>query len=305
MLHLLPPPVLGTLTFVLLTVNTLFFAILVMAIVPFKVALPGAKFKHFSYGLIESLVQTWVDGNTLIFHLTQKIEWRVQGLHENLKRDGWYLIIANHRSWADIIVLQTLFNRRIPFPKFFIKQQLLYFPLLGFIWWGMDYPFMKRYSKAYLKKHPEKQGKDLETTRRACEKFKHTPVTILNFLEGTRFSQTKRVQQNSPFRHLLLPKAGGIAFVLSAMGERFKEILDVTIVYPVRNFSFWHMLSGRLPRIEVRVDRLAIPQEALIKDYLTDADFRVRFQTWVNQVWQHKERLIEDIRVQTSGTANL
>lgn len=305
MLHLLPPPVLGTLTFALLTANTLFFAILVIAIVPFKVALPGEKFKRFSYGLIESLVQTWADGNTLIFRLTQKIEWHVQGLHENLKRDGWYFIISNHRSWADIIVLQTLFNRRIPFPKFFIKQQLLWFPLLGFIWWGMDYPFMKRYSKAYLKKHPERHGKDLETTRRACEKFRHTPVTILNFLEGTRFSQTKRVHQNAPFRHLLLPKAGGIAFVLSAMGECFKEILDVTIVYPVRNFSFWHMLSGQLPRIEVRVDRLAIPQEALTKDYLTDADFRLRFQTWVNQVWQHKERLIEDIWAQTSGKANL
>jgi len=305
MLHQLPPPILGALTFSLLTVNTLFFAILLVAIIPFKVAVPSEKFKRFSYKIMEWLVRTWVDGNTLIFRLTQKTEWDVGGLSTDMKRDGWYLIISNHRSWADIFVLLTIFNRKIPFLKFFIKQELMWFPLLGLIWWGLDYPFMKRYSKKYLRKNPAKQGEDLETTRRACRKFKNTPVSILNFLEGTRFTRAKHDRQNSPFRHLLVPKAGGIAFALSAMGERFNEILNVTTVYPVRNFRFWHMLSGKLPRIVVRVERLAIPEEALSKDYLTDVEFRLRFQTWVNQVWQQKDQLIEDIMIKFGESAQV
>lgn len=298
MLHYLPPPILGILTFFLLSMNTLFFAILLIVIIPFKAAVPSGKFKRFSYEIMEWLVWTWVDGNNLIFRLTQKTTWDVTGANADLKPDGWYLIISNHRSWADIFVLLKIFNRKTPFLRFFLKEELKWFPLLGFVWWGLDYPFMKRYSKTYLHKHPEKQGEDLKTTRQACRKFKSIPVAIINFLEGTRFTLAKHDRQNSPYRHLLLPKAGGIAFALSAMGEQFNEILNVTIVYPVLNFRFWHMLSGTLPRIVARVERLAIPQEALIRNYLADEEFRLRFQDWVNQVWQQKDQLIEELTIE-------
>jgi len=293
---------LGAFTFFLLTINTLFFAACILAIIPLKIFAPNDKLKHRSYELMESLAHTWVDGNTLILRLTQKTKWDVRGLNGKLKRDGWYLIISNHRSWADIIVLLSVFNRRIPFLKFFIKQELLWFPILGPIWWAMDYPFMKRYSREYLRKHPTKMGKDLETTRRACEKFKHNPVSVLNFLEGTRFTPTKHSRQNSPFRHLLLPKAGGIAFALSAMGEHFNEILNVTLVYPVHNFNFWHMLSGRLPRLLVRVERTSIPPEAILKDYQVDSEFKRFFQDWVNQLWAEKDKIIEDAFVHYDGS---
>lgn len=297
MLKQLPPPILGILTFVLLAMNTLFFAILLIVVIPFKVAIPSGKFKRLSYETMEWLVRIWIDGNTFIFRHTQRTTWDVAGASTDLKPDDWYLIISNHRSWADIFVLFTIFNRKTPFVRFFLKEELKWFPLLGFVWWGLDYPFMKRYSKTYLQKHPEKRGEDLETTRQACRKFRRIPVAIINFLEGTRFTQAKHDRQNSPYRHLLVPKAGGIAFALSAMGERFSEILNVTIVYPVRSFRFWHMLSGKLPRIVARVERLAIPEEALTKDYLADEEFRLRFQAWVNHVWQQKDQLIEDLTI--------
>ena len=31
-------------------------------------------------------------------------------------------------------------------------------PVIGLAWWALGFPFMKRYSKAYLAKHPEKKG---------------------------------------------------------------------------------------------------------------------------------------------------
>ncbi|MDY0041276.1 MAG: acyltransferase [Desulforhabdus sp.] len=287
----------GTFTFVLLALNTLIFASLLLIIIPFKILAPNEKLKRCSYKAMEWFAQTWVDGNTLIFRLTQKTQWEVKWPSTALQLDGWYLIISNHRSWADILVLLAVFNRKIPFLKFFIKRELLRFPLLGLIWWALDYPIMKRYSKEYLRRHPQKKGRDLETTRRACEKFKDTPVSILNFLEGTRFTHAKHAVQKSPYRHLLVPKAGGIAFALSAMGERFCEILNVTIVYPISNFRFWHMLNGKLPRLAVRIETISIPADALAKDYQTDSEFQIRFREWVNQLWQQKDQLINDILI--------
>ena len=111
----------------------------------------------------------------------------------------------------------------VPFLKFFLKKELIWVPILGIAWWALDFPFMKRYSAAVLKKRPHLRGKDIEITRQACKKFKSLPVSIMNFVEGTRFTREKHDKQKSPFTHLLKPKAGGIGFVLSTMGEQLQQ----------------------------------------------------------------------------------
>ena len=62
--------------------------------------------------------------------------------------------VSNHQSWVDILVLQKVFNRRIPFLKFFLKQELIWVPLLGLAWWALEFPFMRRHSSAYLAAAP-------------------------------------------------------------------------------------------------------------------------------------------------------
>ena len=158
------------------------------------------------------------------------IKLNVTGLN-GLNPKGYYLVTANHQSWADILLMQHLLNRKIPLMKFFLKQELIYVPVIGLCWWALDFPFMKRHSKAYLKKHPEKHGKDLESTLKACEKFKTMPVSIVNYLEGTRFTEAKHNKQQSPFKHLLKPRAGGISYVIGALGEQVRTLLNITIVY--------------------------------------------------------------------------
>jgi 1-acyl-sn-glycerol-3-phosphate acyltransferase len=191
--------------------------------------------------------------------LTQRTEWDVQGI-AGLDPHNWYLVNSNHQTWADIFVLQHLFNRRIPLLKFFIKDQLKWVPVMGLAWWALDFPFMRRHSEEYLKLHPEMRGKDQAATRKACEKFALIPTSVMNFLEGTRFTPAKHQrQQQSPYRHLLKPKAGGIALALNAMGDRFRAILDVTIVYPDGAPNFWEFLCGRLRRVIVRVQILPVP----------------------------------------------
>ncbi|RPJ78546.1 MAG: acyltransferase, partial [Deltaproteobacteria bacterium] len=177
------------------------------------------------------------------------------------------------------------------------KKELMWVPILGVAWWALDYPFMKRYSRQFLQKHPELKGKDMETTRNFCAKFKNSPVTVLNFLEGTRFNYQKHEKQNSPFRHLLMPKAGGIAIVLGSMGQYLSKIVDVTIVYPENAppMPFWDFLKGKIPTIAVRIKPIVIPKEFIGKDYENDAEFKIQFQKWINQLWLEKDQMIEDV----------
>ncbi len=222
-----------------------------------------------------------------------RIRWDVDGL-ENLKRNEWYMVLSNHQSWVDILVLQRVLYRKIPFLKFFLKKELIWVPLLGLAWWALDFPFMKRYSQAFLKKHPNLKGKDLETTRKACEKFKSIPVSVMNFAEGTRFLSTKHKLQRSPYKNLLRPKAGGMAFVFQAMGEQLHSIVDVTIAYPEGAKSFWQFLCGRVSEIKVSVKSYPLSRE-LLGDYFNDSEYRERFHEWLNTLWEEKDRQIEQM----------
>ena len=105
---------------------------------------------------------TWIGVNSAMIRLfTRGHDWRIDGV-EHLRRDGRYLVLANHQSWVDIVVLQDVFNRRIPFLKFFLKQQLIWVPVLGLAWWALDFPFMRRYTREELERHPEWRGRDVE-----------------------------------------------------------------------------------------------------------------------------------------------
>jgi len=186
-------------------------------------------------------------------------------------------------------VLQYQLNRRMPFLKFFLKQELIWVPVIGLCWWALEFPFMKRFSKEYLAKHPEKRGEDLATTRRACERYRTNPVSVFNFLEGTRFTEDKHAEQASPYRHLLKPRAGGIAFVIDAMGEQLSALINITIHYPDGRPSFWDLLAGNIPRVVVRVEAQPIPAEFLRRNYDQDESYRLAFQQWVNQLWTEKD----------------
>ncbi len=293
MLRFLPSWLIGSISLLMYVMNCLIIGSIILVVAILKI-IPVERWRAFCSQLLVWIGMIWVDINSVNIWLTRKITWDIQGL-EGLTPGGWYLVISNHRTWADILVLQKVFNHRIPFLKFFLKQQLIWLPVAGQVWWAMDFPFMKRYSKEYLQKHPEEQGKDIETTRRACEKFKYHPISIMNFVEGTRFTKAKHHRQKSPFTHLLLPKAGGVAFVLSAMGNYLTSIVDTTIIYPQPDVSFWDFVSGKVSHVTVRVKQLPIPGEFLNNQYATDPRVQKDFQDWVNQLWEKKDGRIKDM----------
>lgn len=234
------------------------------------------------------MMYCWCEGLALLLHLNPHLKWDVEGL-EGLNKKSWYLLISNHHSWADIVVLCVLFRKHIPMNKYFLKQQLAWVPFIGLACWALDMPFMRRYSRSYLLRHPERRGKDVETTRRSCEKFRHNPTTIVNFVEGSRFTEEKQRQLRSPFMHLLAPKAAGIAMALNVLGKQFDKMLNVTLCYPENNRTpFYDMLSGKLTRIVVRIHLLPL-DASLHGDYVNDKSFKRHFQQWLNGLWNEKD----------------
>lgn len=296
MLNFLPAPILGIVSMLLFATNTIVFFLSMLPFILLKVIIPNATIRHYLTRAVMFLGTAWIDSNTFIQKMIVKVKWDVQGL-EGFSPKSSYLVISNHRSWTDILVLQHIFNHRIPFLKFFLKKELMWVPVLGVAWWALDYPFMKRYPRQFVEKHPELKGKDMETTRKFCAKFKKSPVTVLNFLEGTRFNYEKHEKQNSPYRHLLLPKAGGIAIVLASMGEYLTSIVDVTIVYPENKppMPFWDFLKGEIPTIAVRIRKLDIPKKFLGQNYEEDEATRKKFQEWINGLWREKDQTIEAV----------
>jgi 1-acyl-sn-glycerol-3-phosphate acyltransferase len=291
MLSFLPPFLRGAVAASLLALNTLFWCSLLFAFAFIKLVVPAKPVRAAVDRVLNGIATRWVAGNSAWMRLTQRTQWDVEGI-DQLPYRGWYMVNCNHQSWVDILVLQHLLNRRIPMLKFFLKQQLIYVPVIGLAWWALDFPFMRRHSDAELKRHPDKRFDDIEATRRACEKFALVPTSVMNFAEGTRFTPAKHHAQHSPYRHLLKPKAGALALALGVLGDRFDSLLDVTIVYPEGAPTFWHFLCGNTRSIIVRARRMPIPHEFRGGDYARDPKYRKAFQGWLQALWQQKDLAI-------------
>jgi 1-acyl-sn-glycerol-3-phosphate acyltransferase len=295
MLVFLPRFIRLPLALLLVSLNVLLHATALFVMAALKALLPIAPVRRALSGALVGIAEQWIAVNGFLFALFTPTQWQVEGL-DGLHADGWYLVLSNHQSWVDIPVLQKTFNRRIPFLRFFLKKQLIWVPVLGLAWWALDFPFMQRHTKETLERHPELRSQDKEATRKACERFRQSPVSIMNFVEGSRFRTHKHEQQRSPYAHLLRPRAGGVAFVLEAMGEMLQAIVDVTIVYPDGRPTMIDLLAGRVRQIRVHVRRLPIPPEFLGGDYENDAEFRARFQAWISRLWTEKDESITRMR---------
>jgi len=218
------------------------------------------------------------------------IDIRIDG---QLSKQKWYLIMANHVSYLDIILLIYVSAKHTSPPKFFLKKELIWLPFVGLAAWALDMPFMRRYSQEFVSKNPHLKGKDIETTRKSCEKYIDQPTSVINFVEGTRYTRSKASARKSPFSHLMRPKAGGIAFTLASMGEQFSNLLDVTLCYPENSaHPMTDMLNGSMRKIIIDVKILPM-NAALVGDYFNDEGFKNNFQQWLNDLWVNKNDLIK------------
>ena len=244
------------------------------------------------------ITNSWLSvNNWLIDHVLPNTRWDIS-IDENLQlsMQGRYLMTCNHQSWVDTTVNQYFGLTRMPLTRFFTKWELIFIPFVGQAFKILGFPMMKRHSKAQIAKKPELKDRDMEEARKACQQLLTQPFTLLNYLEGTRFTQEKHDQQQSPYQHLLKPKAGGLALALNILGDQIDALVDMTIVYPdgVPGYSeFW---LGEVPRIAVNLRKINIPAWVLGGNYEDDAKYRERFQQWVHELWLEKDQLIESIQ---------
>ena len=276
----------------LLTSNTALHIGPLLLVALLKALLPIVSVRSILDRWLMAIAANWIGINSwMIDHLTG-LKIQVQGLPEPML-NGHFMVLCNHQSWVDIPVLQKLFNRRLPFLRFFLKSQLIWVPLLGLAWWALDFPFMKRYSREQIARRPELAGRDIEATRKFCKKFDHIPITVGNFVEGTRFTTLKHAEQESPYRHLLKPRAGGTAFVLNAMGDTVDTLVDVTLVYPHGRGELVDLFADRIPEVRVHIRLLPIPERFRGGDYANDEVYKSEFQQWLNALWHEKDQTIE------------
>ncbi|WP_294635804.1 acyltransferase [uncultured Aquabacterium sp.] len=281
-------PIKATFAGLVLAVNTVVGFSLMMPLALLKLVLPFRVVRSVTDVLLNAIAENWISVNNGWMSLVGRTRWRISGL-DGFKPKGWYLVSSNHQSWVDILVLQKVFNRRIPLLKFFIKHELIYVPLIGLAWWALDFPFMRR-------KGGSSARKDLEAARKACEKFRVVPTSVISFLEGTRYTKAKHDQQKSPYRHLLKPKTGGIAMALETLGDKLETLVDVTIDYPDGVPTFTDLMAGRVHNVTVTIRQVHIPEDLHAAEDGTDAQYRQRLQAWINGLWDAKDAELSSLR---------
>lgn len=288
----------GVVASLLVILNTLVSMVPLLAFALLKLLIPLRGFQEFCFEAVRSIAATWISINILIFRLLTPTYWDIRGQQE-LKNQESLLVISNHQSWVDIPALMAAIHGKAPFFTFFLKRELIWVPLLGLAWWALEYPFMRRHSKEQLEKNPKLRGEDLEITRKACDRLRGRPVSLVNYLEGTRFTPAKHQQQQSPYQYLLKPKSGGVAFTLSAMNDQLAYYLDVTLVYPGEQPpTFWDLVSGKVGQVIIDIQKHPIPEAMTQGDYQQDPVFREAFQTWINQLWHRKDQRIALLRAE-------
>ncbi|MDO4450140.1 MAG: acyltransferase [Moraxella sp.] len=238
----------------------------------------------------------WICANNLLIDkcLPQR-DWRIS-IPNDLKPDGKYLLICNHQSWVDTSVIQYVSEGVLPITRFFAKHELLYIPVVGQAFYFMDFPMMKRHSREQIAKNPALATRDLQEARRACQLLSSKPFVLLNYLEGTRFTKTKHDRQQSPYQHLLKPKAGGFALAIASLGEQIDGILDMTVVYPDGVPDYGELWSGEITRLGVDIRHLPMSQtlfdELQAGKYDSDESVKAQLFAFLDEVWQVKDERI-------------
>ena len=219
--------------------------------------------------------------------VSPEIHWEGR---EHLSPAQWYLVVCNHQTWADILLLQTYLLDDIPPLKFFTKSQLIWLPFVGQAMYALGFPFVKRVSREQIKKNPSLRSADKDNVMKTCEGLKNHPSAILNFAEGTRRTEEKHRLQDYAFKHLLKPKAGGINYTLDGMSSHLNGLVDVTIISPDGAPRCWDCLQGKSGRVIFDARYRPLPEFSA--EQAGETQHKAEVAQWVQRLWEEKDALI-------------
>lgn len=293
MLAFLPSPILLVINMLLIAVNCIVIAtpIMILGIIRFILPIP------FLIKIIEkcnlALYRVWVFDNSLILRLTNRITWHITG-DPIPYIDNSCVVISNHLSWADIIILCCVFRGHIPTTKFFMKHSLIYIPFVGLACYALGMPFLRRYSREKLLKDPKLRQADINTTKKACRRLALSPSSLINFVEGTRYTPVKAKLARSQYKHLMPPKAASVAIALGEIGKDIDYVFNTTLAYPENCYPrkpFIDMINGRLKDVYADV-RIIKTSPEITGDYLGDKEYKHAFTMHLRDLWNEKDERI-------------
>ena len=283
----------GLITFLLILVELIIgFGTLAMINIP-RAVIPLKSFKLFLAKISNKIGELTVYGLKLIMLLMHGNNIQVINM-EKYDMNKWYMAMSNHQSWADIFVLLTVANKKIPLLKFFMKKELWWIPFVFLANKTLNMPFVNRHSKSAIEKNPSLRTKDYENTLKSCKRFLRAPSTIFSYAEGTRFTSEKHKAQNSKYRNLLQPKIGGMATALSAMPE-IDTLINFSVVYKSKKRGAWSFLNGEMKDVKVFIKSYKIPENLKNRNYGSDHLYREEFKEWIDEIWDEKDRKIDEL----------
>jgi 1-acyl-sn-glycerol-3-phosphate acyltransferase len=271
-----------------IVVNLCFWLILLIPLILLKIFIPLEKNQDAVSALMGWLYNLAVWCDDLLLFRIMGIKLDVKGIRKQYSKQ-FFIVIANHQSWNDVFILQHIFNRRSPILKFLVKRELIYLPIVGLVCWAYGYPFLRRHSAKGRKTDSGRPKRDSAVLEKALDRFLRYPATVINLVEGTRFSPHKAKDQKTPYDYLMKPKAGGLTTMLALLGDRIGAIVDVTIVYDCEHPTFWNLLCGECERVLVRVKEYSAEKMPPVKDYES-------VTTWISRVWEKKDMEIGALR---------
>ena len=244
----------GSLSIAFIAVNTILVCAPLYLMALLRLPLVGSWRRGITRRM-DVVIDLWVSANRALLKALRVVDLEVVWPKAPLRRDQWCMVVSNHQTWADILLLQTVLRPALPPLKFFTKQQLIWLPLAGLAMKLLGFPYVRRGRPSVVDSNrAEAASKDREATLAACAVFRNHPTAVLSFLEGTRFTPAKRTAQQSRFEHLLNPKIGGLSYVLAGLDQQLRQLIDVTIFYPDGAPGFWAFLGGRRRRAQMWIE---------------------------------------------------
>jgi 1-acyl-sn-glycerol-3-phosphate acyltransferase len=273
-----------------IALTTLFISIFVLLFYGLSQILPHTLQSKITT-LLSKSPYYWATLNKPAIHWLGAKQWKVSYPKE-LDPHGIYLVISNHQSWADIIIILFLLERKIAPLKFFMKKELAWqLPIIGLACKAIGFPMLSRHTKEAIKKNPELKNKDRESMINACASVKKNPSSLIIFPEGSRLTRLKQAKQDSPYPYLLKPKAGGVAMIVNGVKDNLQGILDITIDFRAKNskISLWNFVMGDYTSLHADIEFLPIPDK-LQGNYEEDKEYRKIIQSWLSERWNLKNQ---------------
>jgi 1-acyl-sn-glycerol-3-phosphate acyltransferase len=289
----------GIITLLTIIVITVLVCIPLFSMAVIALLIPGKPGMHFRRWM-EVWLFLWTGFNHWLFRVLRTTNLRIDWPDAcEVSKDQWYLVISNHQSWTDILILQSTLWNRLPPIKFFTKAQLIWVPFIGIGMYVLGFPYLQRATKERIARNPELRNADRANIRKACTRFRYYPSTLLNFVEGTRFTVEKHARQRSSYQNLLNAKVGGLSYVIAEMGGMLHRLVDITIAYPGKAPTFWEFLQGKCAHVHVRIDALEIPLN--ITSQPDEREQRRLLAAWIDERWRLKDQRLNDNHNNSTG----